>query len=919
MKKLLYTFSLMLLTIGLFGQSSVTGMVIDSETGEGLIGATVFVKGSEKGTVTSIDGSFELGNLKPGTYTLTFNYVGYVSKEMEVELAEGENSIGDINLSPDAIGLEEINVIASVAQNRKTPVASSKIQGEVIVEKLGNQEFVEIMRSTPSVYTTKTSGGFGDSRINIRGFAQEDLAVLINGIPVNGMEDNKVYWSNWAGLGDVTRTIDIQRGLGASRLAVASVGGTINIITKTTDVEKGGSIYTGIGNDGYRKTAATLSTGRLDNGWAITASGARTTGDGYVEGNYIDAWTYFFSVAKEIGDDHMLMLTGFGAPQKHGQRSFEHPLNGLKNTYGIRWNDDYGYYRNNDFTWRDNFYHKPQVALNHFWEINDKSTLSTAVYGSIGRGGGTGDIGDAREFRIPNDEQGHENFDAIARWNKGQDSLLIGSSYEDQIGALDYQFADGQSGTGQIISQNAGIIKRASMNEHQWYGVLSTYNNQLTSNLNFNAGLDLRWYTGSHYRKTIDLLGGDYWFDTDNINQRGDWVDFNNDGVRDAGEMGNLVRPLNSADRLFGNVDDDQKIDYHNDENINWYGAFGQLEYNSGNISAFLSGAVNMTSMRRIDFFQKTPGNQTTDWTNFIGGNVKTGLNYNINNRNNVYANVGFISRAPYFDALYPTFNNDERNEDAVNEKVYSAELGYGFRSKNFRLNINGYYTYWQDKTTVLNFRDAENQNYFLNLLSVNAVHTGFEAEVKAPLSRNFGLFGFASIGNWQWANNPDGVVVDDQQQVVDEVKLFIDGLKVGDAAQTSFGIGADYIIGAGIKLDAQVTHFRALYANYVPNDRSNDALSGIQPLELPAFTLTDVGISWRFDISGLDAEIRANINNLFDNIYVSEAFDTVRFRDGEVQGDAQIGDDNYDEVLLGTQGWYGFGRTWNIGAKVRF
>ena len=95
--------------------------------------------------------------------------------------------------------IEEVVItgVADIAKDRKTPVAVSTIKETAIVEKLGNQEFPEVLSSTPSVYTTKSGGGFGDSKINIRGFGQENIAVMVNGMPVNDMENSKVYWSNW--------------------------------------------------------------------------------------------------------------------------------------------------------------------------------------------------------------------------------------------------------------------------------------------------------------------------------------------------------------------------------------------------------------------------------------------------------------------------------------------------------------------------------------------------------------------------------------------------------------------------------------------------------------------------------------------------------------------------------------------------
>ena len=79
--------------------------------------------------------------------------------------------------------------VADIAKDRKTPVAVSTIKEAQIIDKLGNQEFPEILNSTPSVYATKGGGGFGDSKLNIRGFAQENIAVMINGVPVNDMEN----------------------------------------------------------------------------------------------------------------------------------------------------------------------------------------------------------------------------------------------------------------------------------------------------------------------------------------------------------------------------------------------------------------------------------------------------------------------------------------------------------------------------------------------------------------------------------------------------------------------------------------------------------------------------------------------------------------------------------------------------------
>jgi len=250
--------------------------------------------------------------------TLTIEYLGYETLKQDV----GSNaSLGNISLASSSVGIQEVNVVASVAIDRKTPVAVTTLEGAEISTVVGNQEYPEVLRKTPSVYVTKQGGGFGDSRINIRGFDQRNTAVMINGVPVNDMENGWVYWSNWAGLSDVTNKLQVQRGLGASKLAVASVGGSINIVTNAADFKQGGNVSLSMGNDGYQKYGLVLSSGLMDNGWAVTGQATHTRGNGYVDGTEFSAYSYFLALSKTFNDNHTLSFTGLGAPQYHHQRN----------------------------------------------------------------------------------------------------------------------------------------------------------------------------------------------------------------------------------------------------------------------------------------------------------------------------------------------------------------------------------------------------------------------------------------------------------------------------------------------------------------------------------------------------------------------------------------------------------------------
>src|ERR1700742_3889593 len=163
---------------------------------------------------------------------------------------------GTITLDPTASSIKEVTITAnqSVAINRQTPIAASSVGKVYIEEKGAGAEFPELLKSTPGVMTSREGGGYGDSRINIRGFSSNNVALLINGIPVNDVEAGKIYWNDWAGLADVTTSMQVQRGLGASTIAVPSMGGTIDISTRSTDLKEGGTISQSIGSYGAQKT-----------------------------------------------------------------------------------------------------------------------------------------------------------------------------------------------------------------------------------------------------------------------------------------------------------------------------------------------------------------------------------------------------------------------------------------------------------------------------------------------------------------------------------------------------------------------------------------------------------------------------------------------------------------------------------------
>ena len=219
--------------------------------------------------------------------------------------------MGTVNflLEVDAVALTALEVLASRA-DEKTPVAYTTVTKEEMEIRLGSQDIPMSLNMTPSVYATGQGGGAGDARINVRGFNQRNVAVMINGVPQNDMENGWVYWSNWDGVGDATSSIQMQRGLSAVNLATPSIGGTMNIITDPASHEKGGKFKQEIGAGGFLKSTLNYNSGLINDKLALSGTIVRKTGDGLIDGTWTDAWAYYVggSYAVSISKDSSCML-----------------------------------------------------------------------------------------------------------------------------------------------------------------------------------------------------------------------------------------------------------------------------------------------------------------------------------------------------------------------------------------------------------------------------------------------------------------------------------------------------------------------------------------------------------------------------------------------------------------------------------
>ena len=431
------------------------------------------------------------------------------------------------------------------------------------------------------------------------------------------------------------------------------------------------------------------------------------------------------------------------------------------------------------------------------------------------------------------------------------------------------------------------------MNSHDWYGILSNFHKDINDNLTFDLGIDARTYKGYHYRIVNDVLGADGYMDNSDVNN--------------PDRMITEYYEVNPNWNPFIDITGQQKIVYYNTGSVRWYGGFGQLEYKNDALSTFLQFGVSQQGFQRTDFFGLPDDDNTSKWQNILGGDVKGGLNYNINEKNNVFFNAGYYSKQPNFDAVFPNHKNNV-NEDLTNETIIGLELGYGFKSERANFNLNLYRTTWDDRFVIFKYK-VDGDTFYGWLNHVNEMHMGVEAELSYRPVDQLKLMAMASLGDWVYSGNPKGNSFDEDNNPSGEIELFLDGAKVGDAAQFTSRLGMEWKAFKNFSLDLSQFFADELYADMDFETFKEENNEG--SLKLPSYSLTDAGMSYKFNLTDkMKLKLRLNVNNVFDHLYISESDSNVH---------AQEGDETWRGINTSNNVYFGFGRTWNFGVRFTF
>jgi iron complex outermembrane recepter protein len=914
-----------LVTTNTFAQTGeIKGTIKDASTGETIVGATILVA-QGKGVISDIDGNFSI-KVEPGIYDVVITYVGYEPQKMKIKVADKP-----IVLTPQlkTQTLNEIEVVADVAKTRETPIAFSNISAKQIEEELGTKDLPMILNSTPGVYATETGGGTGDARINVRGFDQKYVAVMVDGVPVNDMENGQVFWSNWDGLSEITELMQVQRGLGASKLPIPSVGGTTNIITKSIDQKMSAKVKQEVNDYGLYRTSFGFNSGPLKGNWGVSIAGSRKWGTGWADGTFSDAYSYFLKIQKRF-KKHVISFSVNGAPQKHGQRITQLPIavyskslaeslginadsvyrnygkgvgasaytNSDQGERGLRYNPDWGYLNGKPYSTRQNYYHKPAFNLSHFWGITEKLTLSTVVYLSIGKGGGTILKNPASLGRNP--EDGTLKIDDIYTANENS---VIQPSYS-------------------TTEHPANNYLNSRVNNHLWYGMFSFLNYRISESFSALFGIDARYYKGNHYQAVYDFIGADYAIDaTSDLNQAkpayvgdpayqervrriGDKTIRNYDAFVTWGGLyaqaeykknkWTAFMTVTGSDKSYQQVDYYRKKDLVIDgKNFNQVVAWGDEFYYNGNTYLYAkygSNSINGTNTVQINgdttFIgtgvnrkyilnaKKYTGNSaearysTTLKKWFPGYSIKGGTNYKINDNMNVFVNAGFMSMAPLINSVFDNANN--LYLDAENQKATSVEAGYIFKSSKIFASLNFYYLLWQNKPATGSVPTADGFVSY-NINGMDAVHKGVELELKYKILKNLDARLVTSFGDWRTISAKTVSVFDENDMLIAIVDFSAKNIHIGDAAQHQYVFDMRYEPIKHLYFTPRFTYFANNYANFDPSTLVGTNKDR-ESWKMPDYYLIDLYGGYEYKIWKLRLNFNLGVSNLLNRVYISDA-----------------------------------------------
>lgn len=767
MKKHILSFWLVCLSVfyGFAQQTAIQGTVKDLQTLTPVDEVLVRLEGTTLSLLTNSDGSFEFASGVPlGEQMLSISKEGYLNARYPITVKEGETLIlSDLIIQLDDSDNDLFTITLTDDELNDDTSGADNISG--------------LLSASQDIFQRAAAFEFSSSFFRVRGLNSENGNVLMNGIEMNKLFDGRPQWSNWGGLNDVLRGQELSMGLAPSSYNFGGLLGSTNINLRASSYRAGGRITYSSSNRSYtNRLMATYASGQLDGGWAYAFSIGRRWGDeGFQDGTFYDANSFFVSVEKKLNDKHSLNLVGLYTPNRRGKSSPN--TQEVFDLKGITYNEYWGMHDGEKRNSRIRRIAEPIIMLNHYWDISENTSLNTNVAYQFG------ELGNSRLDYAGGANPSPAYYQQLPSYfladNDGPD--YAGAYQSEQAfrngGQIDWNRIYDANLTNNINGDYAAYVLYEDRSDDQQFTANTILESSLNDNVTLNAAINYRRLKSHNFAEIIDMLGS-------------------NTGYLNVDSFDQVQFDLQNPNQVVGEGDT-FRYNYNIDANV--LSSFVQAQFKYNKLDFFVAGSYTATQYQREGLYQtETYADNSLGKgrkLSFAGIGAKGGFTYKFSGKHIFNINGGYLTKAP---SIRNTYTNSRENHaivgdqsgiDITEEKITSFDASYIFRSPIVKARLTGYYTQMQDANEIsFYFADGisgvDQGTAFVQeiLQGIDKSHVGMEFGIEAQVTPTIKLTGVASVGQFTYDNNPNLVLTSSD---------FVEGLNFGASNLKNYRIAA--------------------------------------------------------------------------------------------------------------------------------
>ena len=927
-KSLLIFLSLIFLSTSITAQSSkITGNVSDNKGNQPLQDVKIIIEGTSLESYSDLNGFFIFNkNVPTGEQNLLFTKNGYDQSSFSVNVPEN----GTVNVKNISLNFQlqiEENQFDSPDNDLFTISLSDD---ELTDDTSGSDNISGLLQSSMDVFYRTAAYEFSSSFFKVRGLDSDNGIVQINGIEMNKVYNGRPQWSNWGGLNDVLRNQEFSNGITPSSTNFGGILGSNNINVRASEYSEGGRITYSSSNRSYtNRLMATYSSGLVSGGWAYAISMGRRWGDeGYQDASFYDSRSLFLSVEKKINEKHSLNFTTIYAPNRRGKSSpNSQEVYDLKD---IRYNEYWGWHDGEKRNSRVKRVVEPILMLNHYWKINESTSLNTNI------GYQFGELGNSRLDYAGGSNPSPAYYQDLPSYfladNNGPDyegAYLSGQNFIND-GQINWNRIYDANLTNTMANQNSAYVLYEDRSDDSQLTLNTIFVKEFSDNIFFNTNINYKKLVSNNFAEITDMLAGSGYLNIDSFD--------------------NLQYDLQNPNQIaqFGD-----KFKYNYNIFADVINAYSQLMFKYNKVDFYIAGSYTDTKYQREGLFdnEANTGNSLGkgDVISFSGIGGKFGLTYKLSGKHLFDFNSAYITKAP---STRNTFTNSRVNHNVVGfdanglinnrpiseEKISALDLSYIFRSSKVNGRLTGFYTNIQDANEISFFYadgvvGFEDTREFVQeiLQGINKKYIGAEFGMEAQITSTVKLKGAASIGQYTYDNNPYLYLASDNN-TVSLGQSNMKNYKLAGGPQKAYSVGFEYRDPNYWWIGATTNFFSSTYLDVSPLTRTQNfylAQDGLPFTDYDVLIARDLlrqekfedymvvnavgGKSWKIDYYYIG--FFASINNILNNQYKTGGFEQGRNANYQELRE----DINNPKRVFGPKYWYGRGTNYFLNLYFRF